>query len=38
MKHEGWNIIQEHMVPWIDVFITSNHNNNTQYMYLIIYT
>ena len=37
MKHEGWNIIREHMVPWLDAFIASRHNNNTQYMHLYIY-
>ena len=37
MKHEGWNIIQEHMVPWLDAFIASRHNNNTQYMHIYIY-
>ena len=37
MKHEDWNIIQEHMVPWLDAFIASKHNNNTQYMDLYIF-
>ena len=37
MKHEGWNIIQEHMVPWLGAFIASTHNNNIQYMHLYIY-
>ena len=32
MKHEVWNIIQEHMVLWLDAFLASNPPNNTQYM------
>ena len=23
MKHEGWNIIQEHMITWLDAFIAT---------------
>ena len=37
MKHEGWNIIQEHLVPWLYSFIASKHHNNTQHMHLYVY-
>ena len=37
MKHEGWNIIQEYMIPWLDAFIASEQHNNTQYMHIYIY-
>ena len=39
MKAEGWNIIQEHIVLWLDAFIASKPPNNTQYMhtYIAIY-
>ena len=38
MNHEGWNIIQEHIVLWLDAFIASKLPNNTQYMHIYIYT
>ena len=29
--------LQEHMVPWLDAFIASRHNNNTQWVNICIY-
>ena len=37
INHEGWNIIQEHNVLWLDAVIVSKHPNNTQYMHIYIY-
>ena len=37
IKHEGWNIIQEHIVLWLDAFIASKPHNNNQYMHIYIY-
>ena len=37
INHEGWNIIQEHIVLWLDAFIASKPSNNTQYMHIYIY-
>ena len=38
INHEGWNIILEHIVLWLDEFIASKPPNNTQNMHIIIFT